>query len=800
MGAEASIRRFDATDFAIAMLAEREVAARARLIVSTLADFLPDSALVLYTLDNPESGASWRARATVGDVRVETQALDELEAFQSLAHGGSAQIYDGSELNREAYAHLDLRRTVASWALVPLVANEQNVGILEVVSFSNRLKEGSFSSLDEILSIAAVGLSSAESYESERNSQLASISRITQFYDLEKTFNATLEIEHLLPVMASKFRELLNAQAVNLWMVESKENLLLTDRAGVDLTCEIGSAQGTGGVAFDVSESGEAVLIDDPEDPRLESRNASAPEGRIFSLMAVPLMDREQCVGVAEVINRMDGSVFDEDDLFLLSTISETASSALHNAGLLQTERKAQVLETLVEVSNEITSTLSLDRVLQTIVNGAQAVIPFERSAIALEQSGRLQLRSVSGMRQLNFGDPSVTKLRDLLEWLSFTTDELHVKQVEEEITGVGEDRTSTFREYFQQTGVRAFYARPLTDDQGRLGLLIYESSDPEFLTVAHIELVKILSGQATVALRNAQLYQEVPFINVLEPILQRKRRFMAMSRERRATTLAIAAAAVLVLTFLPIPMRVAGNVTVAPTRSAIIQPSFDGVVKRVLVKEGDRVEKGSVLAEMDDWQYQRDLAEAEAKYNLSVAEMDRALATNDGTTAGVQRINVAYWNSQMQRAKDELERTKLRSPIDGVVVTSHIEDFTGRKLDAGERFAEVADTSQASVDVGVEEQDFALLKQGMTAKVKLDGYPARTFPGTVTVVSPRGEANGDERYFFARVDMPNPNGVVRPGMQGQGKLSAGWRPMGYVMLRRPAMWAWGKVWSWFGY
>src|SRR5581483_2950958 len=127
------------------------------------------------------------------------------------------------------------------------------------------------------------------------------------------------------------------------------------------------------------------TLINNPEDERLRHRNGIVSNETVLSLILAPLMDGEHCVGVVEAVNRTDGRPFEDDDLFLLTTICETASGALHNAALLQSERKAQVLETLVEVSNEITSTLNLDRVLQTVVNGPQAVIPFERSAIALE-------------------------------------------------------------------------------------------------------------------------------------------------------------------------------------------------------------------------------------------------------------------------------------------------------------------------------------------------------------------------------------------------------------------------------
>jgi hypothetical protein len=57
-----------------------------------------------------------------------------------------------------------------------------------------------------------------------------------------------------------------------------------------------------------------------------------------------------------------------------------------------------------------------------------------------------------------------------------------------------------------------------------------------------------VLAGQATVALRNAQMYKEVPFISVLEPVLERKRKFMALEKRRRTLIMILAAAAVIFL------------------------------------------------------------------------------------------------------------------------------------------------------------------------------------------------------------------------------------------------------------
>ncbi len=126
------------------------------------------------------------------------------------------------------------------------------------------------------------------------------------------------------------------------------------------------------------------------------------------SLIAVPVMDRESLVGVVEAINKADGTLFDDDDLFVLSSLTDTASNALHNASLLMAERKVEILETLNNVSHEITSTLNLERMLQTIVNAPQAVIPYERAAIALDQRGRLKLSAVSGLAQINVDLPEI--------------------------------------------------------------------------------------------------------------------------------------------------------------------------------------------------------------------------------------------------------------------------------------------------------------------------------------------------------------------------------------------------------
>src|SRR5262249_10641020 len=156
----------------------------------------------------------------------------------------------------------------------------------------------------------------------------------------------------------------------------------------------------------------------------------------------------------------------------LLTAICETAASALHNASLPQAERKVEILETLVTVSHEITATLNLERMLQTIVNAPQAVIPYERAAIGLEQNGKFQLSAVTGQTRVNADSPEIGPLHDILLWAALSEDEVHVSQHEDEIDDARQETRAKFRKYFSDSGMRGFHAIPLTDDTGRVGIL----------------------------------------------------------------------------------------------------------------------------------------------------------------------------------------------------------------------------------------------------------------------------------------------------------------------------------------
>jgi len=792
-----------AIETAAQLLSAFDSASRATTIASAIASLLPDSACLVHRYQPENSPASWTIIGVAGDV-----SLDEaqhagnwlFEAPDSFPAEG--QIYDRTRLSREDYAHLNAARSVYAIAYLPVEQEGQLAAVLEIVVFSGAIEQRQLEEIGPIVCLAAPALLSAEKFEQERQSLLESIHRMSQLYDLEKSLNATLELDAVIAMVPAKAAAMLPCQAMHLWLFDGPE-LRLVASEGDDDTVEVGWIETPGGgYVADMAEEGEPLLIDDPDDERLVARNARRSEEismpPVSNALLVPLMQDEAEVGVLEAVNRVDRP-FDEDDQFLLSSIAETVSNALKNASLMTAERKLEILKVLVQVSAEITSTLRLDRLLQIIVNSPQNVLPYELSAIALDNRGRLQLKAVSGMARLPMGDPAVERVEQLVRWLSSEPDALHISWHEGSESDESSDLAPEVRHHFEETGYRALYSLPLNDDQGRVGVLIFESSDPDFLGVAQIEMIKVLAGQATVALRNALLYREVPLINLLEPLMQKRAALLRTTGRRRLAYAAAAAAVVLFLAFCPLPMRVAGEAVVEAQHMATVAAPVDGNVDKVYVHEGQRVAAGEVLGALNDWQWRANLAAAEAKYQQALLEMEDDLA-HGSARAGSDRANVNYLRSEAAQARARVESAQLRSPIAGIVVTPNLENAAGEHLDAGAPFAQVLDLNSAVVRIAVPERDAGLLGSGQLAAIKLDSYPQRTWHDAVSVVSPQAVAGDGERTFSVEVLVPNVDAALHAGMSGKGKISIGYRPAGYVLLRGPALWFWQTLWNWIGW
>jgi RND family efflux transporter MFP subunit len=743
-------------------------------------------------------------RFTPGD-EVVTEGL-LLAVFES----GTPRRFTQRELAPEGLEHFDAstRARVKSVLYATLPGAKGPLGVVEVLNKrTGEFTDDDAQFLEEAARLAGQALLNLDAIEGERHSQLATLERLTALYDLGRTFTSTLELDELLPVVAEKIRDILGAGACNLWLVKSgSEELILVRQAGSDPTVEDGAkAPLSEGLLGEVAQQGNPKLLENPsEEEGLAGRREAGGDFEIQSWMAAPLRKESEVLGVVELVNKADGTPFDEDDLFFLSSISEQAAVALHNANLLESERKVHALDALLKISQEITSTLDLDHVLTTVVHQAANVVPFEKCVIGFFDRGRFVLGAVSGEAEV----PKTREMDDLRERLEWVAEqEGHVSaDLYEDGWHVDPEETRTqvipFLEAHEHNG---FYGVPLRDDQGTLGVMALMSSDADFLNENNKETLGILASQTTVAIRNAQLYQQVPLMSLFQPLAEQKKKLLAavpQSRLREFLTRAAIVIASLIL--IPWPMRLGTDATVVPAERRVVSTLDGGVLRRVYVHEGDAVQAGQLLAQVDDGEDRVRLAQAEASLSQARRDLAEAEFRNDPSSAGQAKIRSDLYSAQVNLEQQRVAAAQLKAPIAGIVVTPKVEEKAGTMLKPGDAFCEIVEHDKMAAEMSVPETDLIFVRPGKQVALKLNAFPTLTFTGRVERLGAQTHSDSGEQYFIVRAIFDNTGGAARTGMVGRARIRAGggflgtgWFSVGYVIFRSPGRWLWEKIWSW---
>src|SRR5579863_5828138 len=255
--------KLNITDLYARLFEELELVPRARRAAQAVAELLPASAVNLYAAPLLTNAEGWTVLATAGEAAVPEPLIPfESGTLRTLASDPKPLLFEAKNLPREEYARVNVRGTLQSLAYLRLLQRKSLLGAIEIISFDSELTQSQLLELNGISAIVGPALFGAQTYQEQNQNTLTSITRLTQLYDIEKVFSSTLEMDELLPIIGSKVREMLECEAVNIWLLEADESVRLSHQSGMDVTVQEGSLQKPGeGIPGDVSDNGEPVLV-----------------------------------------------------------------------------------------------------------------------------------------------------------------------------------------------------------------------------------------------------------------------------------------------------------------------------------------------------------------------------------------------------------------------------------------------------------------------------------------------------------------------------------------------------------
>ncbi len=205
---------------------------------------------------------------------------------------------------------------------------------------------------------------------------------------------------------------------------------------------------------------------------------------------------------------------------------------------------------------------------------------------------------------------------------------------------------------------------------------------------------------------------------------------------------------------------------TVEPIRSVGINAQVAGAILDIPVEEGDRVEKGQIVARLDDRELQAQLRSAEAAYEVTEAALARStqlLERQIITRPEFEADRTAYEaaRSQLDQLRTRVEFTEVRSPISGVISVQEVQ--AGDVVGPQGRLLEVAEVDTLVVRVSVSELDVVQIQAGDPVEVELDALPGEVLDASVRRVFPT--ADPATRLIPVEVALSSADGTrVRPG------------------------------------
>ena len=235
----------------------------------------------------------------------------------------------------------------------------------------------------------------------------------------------------------------------------------------------------------------------------------------------------------------------------------------------------------------------------------------------------------------------------------------------------------------------------------------------------------------------------------------------------------------------LTIDLPVSG--TLRAVNTAIVKARVAGEVIQLRVREGDRVNKGDVLAQIDPREFQQKLVQAEQQADSARSQIDiakrqfdnnkalvdqgfiskTALDTSSATLAGAQAtFNAAQAAADV--ARKSLEDTFLKAPISGQVSARLVQPGERAAIDS--RIIELVDVSQMEVEVALSPSDASQVRVGQTGQLSIEGYE-KPVQAKVQRINPSLQAGSRSVLVYLQITQTS---GLRQGLFVQGQIATG--------------------------
>ena len=217
---------------------------------------------------------------------------------------------------------------------------------------------------------------------------------------------------------------------------------------------------------------------------------------------------------------------------------------------------------------------------------------------------------------------------------------------------------------------------------------------------------------------------------------------------------------------------------TLDANESVMIRSEIAGRVKKIHFLEGQKIENGQTLIDIDPSEYLAQVQQIRATVRLNQLNFDRAkqlhiekMISNASYDESEATLSETKANLALARAR--LDKTTIQAPFGGRLGLRQISP--GDYLQPGQAIVNLEDIDSIKLDFRIPEIYFGQVRTGQTARVRVDAFLGQNFRGRIYAIDPR--IDSDTRTILLRARIPNAGGKLRPGMFARVSLVLETRP-----------------------
>jgi PAS domain S-box-containing protein len=330
--------------------------------------------------------------------------------------------------------------------------------------------------------------------------------------EVGRTITSTLDMETVLELIMAKSVEILNAEAGSLLLQDQQSGELVFRLVlGPVSDSLVGQRlpQGEGIVGAAV-ETREAQLVNDVQiDSRWHMDTDLATGFETRSVLCAPMVSRGHPIGALEVVNKLDGTPFDRDDVELLSSFAVQAAIAVENARLYaqtdeQLRARVDELTALQRAMQGLNATLELDHILQLVLELAAQTTKATHGNVMLSDT------DTAGMTLRGTYGYSAEEEAAIEEFLRHPSDDSVTHQVvRDRQARIVDDATREPWVACVRDDTRSALVVPIFYEDAVAGLIDLRHTDIEAFDRDDLSFVQALAVQAAIAIGNAMRFEE---------------------------------------------------------------------------------------------------------------------------------------------------------------------------------------------------------------------------------------------------------------------------------------------------